>query len=618
MHTPRTIGAILAVGAALSLPAAASAQTVLDERFDGPGLPAGFAAVEGSWTVENGRLVGVSPNTSQLSRLTFGPHLENFRFEATVRFDTVVNASRWAALALDMQPGGAPPWSHAALRSTSTAANGTEFAIRTATNAWNVTDAAAAPTDAATGKDVRVAIDVRGNAGTWTFDGKQVLTTKQIERSASGGLGFVVNGAKVSFDDVVVTKLAPEPLVLPNDEDAIPRVVAHRGYSAIAPENTLAATTAGAKVGSDWVETDVATNADGVPYILHDNTVDRTTDGTGALPALGSAYLDGLDAGSWFSPSFTGQPLPSLDALLDEVKRGGAKLLLEVKGPETEAEVARIVAAVRAKGLAGRTLMQSFDENVVKASIKADPEIPVALLRSTLDADPVAKAKELGVVAYNPAWTAIKPRPEVIEALNDAGIAVMPYTVDSAAEWPLMRDAGVDGIITNRPGELIGWSKAYAQRPAPDPAAVEIAAPVAGAALERGDDVSVALELTGAESVTATLDGEAVEEGDTIDTDALALGAHELVVVARGKGGDEARATSSFTLRASGTGLAHRVATADGIGDRLRLALLDEVLEEDWSDVRRELARNWSQLDRALALQLDGDAAALGGRRPRD
>jgi glycerophosphoryl diester phosphodiesterase len=626
MSTSRRLGVAVAVGAALGLaaaaPHAALAQTaleekVIEERFDRPALPAGFAPVEGNWTVENGRLVGVSSSTAQLSRLTFGPHLENYRFEATVRFESVVNATRWTALALDMRAGGAPPWSHAALRSGSSAANGAEFAIRTAANTWNVTDTAAAPSDAGTGKDVRVAIEVHGSSGTWSFDGKRLMTTKSIERSTDGVLGFLVDGAKVSFDDVVVTKLPPESLVLPDDEDTLPRVVAHRGYSAITPENTLAAMTTGAKVGSDYVETDVATNAEGVPYILHDNTVDRTTDGTGALPALGSAYLDGLDAGSWFSPSFTGQELPSLDVLLDEVKRGSARLLLEIKGPETDAEVARIVQAVRAKGLAGRTLVQSFDEAVVKASVKADPEIPAALLRSALDPDPVAKAKELGVVAYNPAWTAIKPRPDAIKALNAAGIAVMPYTVDNADEWALMRDAGVDGIITNRPGQLIGWSKRYAQGDRPVPVVADIAAPADGARLERGDDVSVALELTGAESVTATLDGAPVEEGDTVDTDELALGDHELEVVAEGADGDEARATSTFTLRASSTGLAHRVATAPDVTDRLRLKLLDEVLDDDWTGVRRLVDHYDRELGHALAAQLDGDAAALGGRMPR-
>jgi glycerophosphoryl diester phosphodiesterase len=134
MSTSRRLGVAVAVGAALGLaaaaPHAALAQTapeekILEERFDGPALPAGFAPVEGNWTVENGRLVGVSSSTAQLSRLTFGPHLENYRFEATVRFESVVNASRWTALALDMRAGGAPPWSHAALRSSSSAANGT-------------------------------------------------------------------------------------------------------------------------------------------------------------------------------------------------------------------------------------------------------------------------------------------------------------------------------------------------------------------------------------------------------------------------------------------------------------------------------------------------------------
>ncbi|HTE58900.1 MAG TPA: glycerophosphodiester phosphodiesterase family protein [Solirubrobacteraceae bacterium] len=621
MTSPRKMRFVLAVGAALGLTAATPNpahgatpdERALEEHFDGAGLPAGFAPVEGNWTVENGRLVGVSSSAAQISRLTFGPRLENFRFEATVRFESVVNATRWTALALDMRTGGAPPWSHAALRTNSSAANGTEFAIRTAANTWNVTDTAAAPADAGTGKDVRVAIEVRGSSGTWSFDGRQLMTTRSIERSADGALGFVVNGAKVSFDDVVVTKLAPESLVLPDDDETLPRVIAHRGYSAITPENTLAAMTTGAKVGADYVETDVGTNADGVPYILHDATVDRTTDGTGALNALRTPYLDGLDAGSWFAPSFTGQELPTLDALLDEVKRGGARLLLEIKGPETDAEVARIVEAVRAKGLAGRTLVQSFDESVVKASAKADPAIPVALLRSALDADPVAKAKELGVVAYNPAWPAIKPKPQTIKALNEAGIAVMPYTVDNADEWALMRDAGVDGIITNRPGELIGWSKRYAQGGRPLPVAAGIAAPDDGAQLERGDDVSVALELTGAESVTQTLDGEPVAEGDTIDTDLLALGTHDLTVVATGAHGDQARATSTFTLRASGTGLAHRVATAPGLADKLRIALLDEVLDDDWTGVRRLVAR---RLDGALAAQLDGDAAALGGADP--
>ena len=321
--------AALALAGALVFPASAAAQDpVLQERFDGSALPGGWRAVEGTWTVSDGRLTGRSASSAQNARITFGPRLENYRIELTLRFESVADAARWTAVGLDMAEDGAPPWWHAALRSGSTATNGVEFAERTAADAWNVTDRGAAPTAAGTGRDVDVAIEVRGNRARWLFDGEQVLSTRAIRRSAGGRLGLLVNGATVSFDDVTVTEIEPESLVLPDDDETVPRVVAHRGYSSVAPENTLAAYAAGARSGADWVEIDVATSADGVPYVLHDNTVDRTTPGTGALPALQSGYLDGLEAGSWFTPAFGEQPLPRFDPMLDEVLRGPSDLLL--------------------------------------------------------------------------------------------------------------------------------------------------------------------------------------------------------------------------------------------------------------------------------------------------
>src|SRR5918992_30050 len=214
--------AALAVAGAMIIPAPASAQDpAVVERFDGGSVPAGWRTVDGEWSVAGGRLVGRSASSAQNARITFGPHLENYRVELTLRFENVAEPTRWTAIGLDMPQDGSVPWWHAALRSGSTATNGVEFAERTAANAWNVTDRGAAPTAAGTGRDVDVAIEVHGNR-------------------------------------------------------------------------------------ADWVEIDVATSADGVPYVLHDNTVDRTTPGTGALPSLQSSYLDTLEAGSWFTPAFTG------------------------------------------------------------------------------------------------------------------------------------------------------------------------------------------------------------------------------------------------------------------------------------------------------------------------
>src|SRR5687768_10731365 len=108
----------------MTLPASArAADPVVDEKFDGGALPAGWTAREGAWAVEGGRLVGRSTSSAQISRLTFGPRLENYRFEATVRFESLVNGdgTRWTALGLDMPSSGAPPWWHAAMRSNTTA-----------------------------------------------------------------------------------------------------------------------------------------------------------------------------------------------------------------------------------------------------------------------------------------------------------------------------------------------------------------------------------------------------------------------------------------------------------------------------------------------------------------
>ncbi|MGX6447587.1 glycerophosphodiester phosphodiesterase family protein, partial [Patulibacter sp. S7RM1-6] len=471
MLSPRITAAVAATvlaGLGALAPTAAHAadtpgEVVLKETFDGGALPAGWTPVAGDWKVQDGRLVGTSD--SALGRITFGPHLRDYRVEATVRFEAVKNTSRWTGVALDIPASGAAPWSQAAMRSQTTASNGTEFARRTAANQWVVPNAAPAPADAGTGRDVRVAIEVHGNEATWFFDGTETQRTKTLERSADGVLGLVLTDATVSYDDVTVTKLPRPSLVLPNDDTAVPRVVAHRGYSAVAPENTLPAMVLGAKAGADWVEIDVDSSRDGVTYVLHDDTVDRTTNGTGRIRDLDSTALDALDAGSWFSPAFAGTKLPRHTDLLRTVEAGTAQLLLEVKGTQTKDEVARYIQEVRDAGLYDRTILQSFNLTTLQYAREIAPDLPIAILRGTLDADPVALAKQYGAVAYNPSWDAIKGEPEAIAALNAAGIAVMPYTVDDPASWSAMRDAGVDAIITNRAGELVGWNARYAQAP---------------------------------------------------------------------------------------------------------------------------------------------------------
>lgn len=239
-------------------------------------------------------------------------------------------------------------------------------------------------------------------------------------------------------------------------------VIAHRGASSAAPENTLVSDEVARRGGAVWIENDVQPSKDGVPYIVHDTTVDRTTDGTGPVRSLTAAQLDALDAGSWFAPSYAGTRVPTLAAQLADLKERGGKLLLEIKGRHSRAEVARIVREIRAQDMTDRVFVQSFDIPSLRYARQLAPELPLGLLRATLDADPVTLARDLHLAAYNVADTALTTRPDVVAELHAAGVAVNVWTVDSPARWKALDALGVDGIITNRPTELTGWSSGRA------------------------------------------------------------------------------------------------------------------------------------------------------------
>ncbi|MFE1905328.1 glycerophosphodiester phosphodiesterase [Streptomyces gardneri] len=238
---------------------------------------------------------------------------------------------------------------------------------------------------------------------------------------------------------------------------AAPTVIAHRGASSAAPENTLISDEVARRGGARWIENDVQPSSDGVPYILHDTTVDRTTDGTGPIRSLASSRIDELDAGSWFAPAYAGARVPTLAAQLADLRERGGNLLLEIKGRHSHAEVARIVQDVREQSMTGRVFVQSFDIPTLKYTRELAPELPIGLLRSTLDTDPVGLAEDLGLAAYNVSDTALAGRPQVVGDLHAAGVAVNVWTVDDPVRWKALDALGVDGIITNRPTELAGW-----------------------------------------------------------------------------------------------------------------------------------------------------------------
>jgi glycerophosphoryl diester phosphodiesterase len=236
--------------------------------------------------------------------------------------------------------------------------------------------------------------------------------------------------------------------------------VAHRGYSTVAPENTLPAFAAAVRAGATVVEFDVRATRDGVPAVIHDRTVNRTTNGSGRIWDLTWDEVAALDAGSWFGAGFSGLRVPSLAETLDLLAPEPVELLVEIKPPATLDEVKSIVAQLAERDLLDRTVLQSFDADVVRKVRDVAPEARRGLLLFRFDAETVELCRELGVTWCNPSVDDVLNGPETMAALTAAGIGVMPWTPNDMAQWRPLVDAGVAGLITDLVGELTGWVNA--------------------------------------------------------------------------------------------------------------------------------------------------------------
>lgn len=235
---------------------------------------------------------------------------------------------------------------------------------------------------------------------------------------------------------------------------ALPRVIAHRGASAAAPENTLAAFRRARDEGATWIECDVKLTADDRPVVFHDDTLDRTTDGQGPVADSPLSVVGALDAGGWFSPDFLGETVPTLEETLDLLADLGMGANLEIKPcPGRERETAEVtVAAVRA--YAGRVpvLLSSFSDVALAAARESAPELPRGLLVEALPEDWRARAEALECVALH--LDAVPLTADQVAGLREDGYKVVVWTVNGESEARRLIDWGVDGIITDAPARI--------------------------------------------------------------------------------------------------------------------------------------------------------------------
>ena len=237
-------------------------------------------------------------------------------------------------------------------------------------------------------------------------------------------------------------------------------VAAHRGDSESAPENTLPAVVAALASGAPLVEVDVQLTADGVPILMHDFLLDRTTDGSGPVWAATWDEISRLDAGAHHSPEFAGTPVPQFEQFLALLAASDKGAIVELKGSWTAEQVALVTAPIGQWGVADRLVLASFDIMTLRAAREVAPGIGRALISREVNADPTVLAELCDAIAIVTSKSFVRDDPGVVERVHAAGLSIFVYTLNDEDWWQDAVDLGIDGIITDRPTHIERWIEA--------------------------------------------------------------------------------------------------------------------------------------------------------------
>ncbi|MDO4575473.1 MAG: glycerophosphodiester phosphodiesterase family protein [Planctomycetia bacterium] len=250
---------------------------------------------------------------------------------------------------------------------------------------------------------------------------------------------------------LTLTVQAQEMLVLPN--------VAHRGHSAAAPENTLAAIRQAVKSGADGCEMDIYLSADGVAFLMHDHKLTRYTGEAIPCNSLSFAELRKRDVGTWKEEAFRGEKIPSFEEALLALKGTACRPVIEIKQPGAEDEVLK---CLRRENMVETSVLIAFNAGICKKVRAAEPKLCVAWLcskgKEESEADYIARIEktlaDIGTHAVDMEWHGVTPT--LVDTLHSKGIAVWCWTVDGEKDMKALKAMGVDSITTNRPDVLKG------------------------------------------------------------------------------------------------------------------------------------------------------------------
>ena len=437
--------------------------------------PPGAKVIAGEWERGPSEVVATCSKGGE-SILLLPTRSEAVRVRAQFRFERG-SERQWigvrlgAAKASSEEGGRRPAFHQVTVRRELGADNAVEHAVRYGGDRprWNVRVKTPAPKDAAA--KLTHTIDVRRSEGriVVSIDGRPALDSIYAADLVGDQVALVANAPRVAWSGISCESLAPDVVArLGAWRGPLRRVsvIAHRGSSVRAPENTLAALQLAMDERAPAVEFDVYTCRGGEVVLLHDHDVLRTTnfrqvfgeDKSAEVTDLTFEELLRLDAGAWKSPRYRGEKIPTLRAALRELIDGGAVPVIEIKPDDIGRAVARVVAELESEPA---VFVQSFSPRAIAEFRELAPSVPTGLLiggtRGGLPPEDLAKdhllrARRAGASALVVHNALVSP--DYVRVLHRRAMTLWVYTVNSPLEWEALIRCGVDGLISDLPAEL--------------------------------------------------------------------------------------------------------------------------------------------------------------------
>ncbi|MDT9294563.1 MAG: glycerophosphodiester phosphodiesterase family protein [Arthrospira platensis PCC 7345] len=234
-------------------------------------------------------------------------------------------------------------------------------------------------------------------------------------------------------------------------------IIAHRGFSSIAPENTLNALLAAIYNQANSIEFDVQITADSVPVVFHDKSLNRITGTAGTIREKTISELKELDAGAWFGESYRGERIPTLEEALAALKLIKGWLYFDIKPHAiwSDIEIKTLLGLIREANLGDRTILTSFDEDLLWQCRQSEPQIKLGyfVVNESQLPEQISKAQAAGNAILSSQYQVILDQPSIIKETRDKGVDIVVWTVDNINDFERLVDVGIDRIITN---SLIG------------------------------------------------------------------------------------------------------------------------------------------------------------------